>query len=364
MPAIEPRSLIREAAPSFEAALEPDLPVIDAHHHLWGVAGSILAGRTEADARSGFERVSLKVPRYLFEEIHTDLNRGHNVIATVFVQCHAMYRADGPAWMAPLGETEFVNGIAAMSASGIYGPRRICAGIVGSADLALGERTEELLVAHLQTAGERFKGIRQSAAWDADPALLGGIARTGPGLLLDTAFRAGFARLAPLGLSFDAWLLEPQLPDLIDLAQAFPETQIILNHVGAPLGFSAYAGRREELFPRWRARMAELAELPNVVVKLGGLGIECAGFPSFLAERRRTSAELAEEWRPYVETTIELFTPRRCMFETNFPTESGTADYVTIWNAFKRLASAASPDEKRDLFSETARRTYRLDLPN
>src|ERR1700694_5262313 len=133
MPAIEPRSLIREAAPSFEAALEPDLPVIDAHHHLWGVAGSILAGRTEANARSGFERVSLKVPRYLFEEIHTDLNRGHNVIATVFVQCHAMYRADGPPWMAPLGETEFVNGIAAMSASGIYGPRRICAGIVGSA---------------------------------------------------------------------------------------------------------------------------------------------------------------------------------------------------------------------------------------
>ncbi|HEX3364634.1 amidohydrolase family protein [Phenylobacterium sp.] len=363
MPPTDTGTTIHTVAP-LETPLEPDLPIIDPHHHLWGISGAILAGVTEETARSGFERVSLRVPRYLFDEIHADVTRGHNVIATVFVQCHAMYRADGPAWLTPVGETEFANGIAAMSASGVYGESRICAGIVGSADLRLGDRSEEVLLAHMKAGGERFKGIRQSAAWDADPAILGGIARTGPGLLLDNAFREGFARLGALGLSFDAWLLEPQLPDLIDLARALPDVSIILNHVGAPLGVGPYAGRREEFFPRWRQSMSDLASLPNVTVKLGGLGIECAGFPSFLSERRRTSAELADEWRPYVETSIELFGPRRCMFETNYPTESGTADYVTIWNAFKRLARSASPDEKRDLFCDTARRAYRLNLPD
>jgi predicted TIM-barrel fold metal-dependent hydrolase len=362
MSAINPTDLYRAAVEPMEAALEPALPIVDPHHHLWGVSSAMLAGRTLDDARSSFERVSLRTPRYLLEEIHADLNRGHNVIATVYVTGHAMFRADGPSAMAPLGETEFANGVAAMSASGVYGSSRICAGIVGSADLSQGDQVAGLLEAHQRAAGSRFRGIRHSAAWDPDPAILGAVGRAGPGLLLDRSFRAGFARLEPLGLSFDAWLLEPQLPHLVDLAKAFPGTQIVLNHVGAPVGIGTYAGQRKELFGRWKERMGELAEHANVVVKLGGLGIGCAGFPSFFSDPPRSSAQLAAEWRPYVETTIELFGAARCMFESNFPMETGTADYVTIWNTFKRLASSASAQEKERLFSGTARQAYRLNL--
>jgi predicted TIM-barrel fold metal-dependent hydrolase len=350
-----------DRTPLAEEVIEPDLPIVDAHHHLWPRSSAVLAGRKEADDLTPFERVSLSAPRYLLDEFLADFG-GHEVRATVFMQCHTMYRADGPPWMAPVGETEFATGIAAMSASGVFGPARINAGIVGSADLRLGERVQDVLEAHIAAGGGRFRGIRQSAAWDADPTILGHVARTGPGLLLDRDFRNGFARLAPLGLSFDAWLLEPQLPDLIDLARAFPDTSIILNHVGAPLGVGPYKGRRDELFPRWKKSIAALAAHPNVAVKLGGLGIVCPGFDSFLAARRRTSEELAEEWRPYIETCIDQFGPQRAMFESNFPTDRGTADYKVIWNAFKRLTKGLGTLDRAALFHATASRIYRLDL--
>jgi L-fuconolactonase len=324
-----------------EEILEPALPIVDPHHHLWD--------------RPGW--------RYLLDELLADVNSGHNVVATVFLQCRSMHRADGPEELRPVGETEFVNGVAAMSASGIYGPARLCAGIVSYADLRLGARVQPVLEAHIAAGGGRFRGIRHIAAWDADPTVLNPGNPAPQGLLADASFREGFARLAPLGLSFDAWLYHPQLDELTALARAFPETTIMLNHVGGPLAIGAYAGRRDEVFAAWSAAIRRLAECPNVVVKLGGMGMRINGF-GFEARPAPPSSEvLAEAWRPYVETCVEAFGAARGMFESNFPVDKGSYTYAAYWNACKRLSAGGTADEKAALFSGTAARVYRLELP-
>jgi L-fuconolactonase len=340
-----------------EAILEPELPIIDPHHHLWDRRALV---PTLPPVKHDFEHVVRRFPRYLLDELLTDLTSGHNVIGTVYVECGAMYRADGPAEMRPVGETEFVGGVAAMSVSGTYGDVGAFAGIVGHADLTAGGKAREVLEAHLAAGGGRFRGVRQSASYDADPGVLGPLARQGPELYRQAGFREGFAQLAPLGLSFDAWMLEPQLPDLIDLASAFPDTSIILDHVGTPLGIASYAGRRDERFEVWRDNIRELAKRPNVTVKVGGLAMVFPGFPSLLSDPPAPSEQLAQEWRPYVETCIEAFGVDRCMFESNFPVDVLSCDYAVLWNAFKRLAAGASAAEKTALFAGTARRTYRL----
>ncbi|HXV00519.1 MAG TPA: amidohydrolase family protein [Caulobacteraceae bacterium] len=346
-----------------EAILEPGLPIIDPHHHLWDRRS--LARRDEnapAEPVHAFAAVIERVPRYLLDELLADIGSGHNVVATVYMECGAMYRKDGPEAMRPVGETEFVNGVAAMSASGVYGDARACAGIVGHANLTLGAAVEEVLEAHIAAGGGRFRGIRQSASWDADAEVLGPLSRNKAGLYAQESFREGFARLAPLGLSFDAWMLEPQLPDLIALARAFPETAIVLDHVGTPLGIASYSGRREERFGVWRDNIRALGALANVSVKIGGLAMPFPGFASFLARPSASAKALADEWRPYVETCIEAFGVTRCMFESNFPVDIGSCDYATLWNAFKLIAQYYSIDEKTYLFSDTARRVYRLEI--
>ena len=250
-----------------------------------------------------------------------------------------------------------------MSASGLYGSSRVCAGIVGHADLRLGDRVQDVLETHIQAGGDRFRGVRQGAAWDADASILGSIGLVGPGLYADSGFRAGFKRLAPLGLSFDAWLLQPQISDLTDLARAFPGTQIILDHVGAPLGVGTYSGRRAELFPVWKRSIQTLSQCANVALKLGGLGMPLLGFASYRSAEPATSEHLASDWRPYIEACIEAFGTDRCMFESNFPVDVGTCSYAVLWNAFKRLAKSYSNDEKAALFHGTAQRVYRLSLP-
>ena len=342
-----------------EAILEPDLPIIDPHHHLWDRQVSPPDPSVPEHGYAATVRLS---PRYLLDELLADAGAGHNVVATVFVECRSMYRANGPDLLKPIGETEFVNGVAAMSASGRYGALRACAGIVGRADFTLGDRVAEPLEAHIAASPARFRGVRQTASFDADPAVLGPIALTPSGLYASEAFRSGFGHLARLGLSFDAWLLEPQLPELIALARAFPDTRIVLDHVGTPLGLASYQGKRPERFAVWRANIRELAKSPNVFAKLGGLGMAFCNFPSFLAEPRASSQQLADEWRPYVETCIEAFGPERCMFESNFPVDLGSCGYATLWNAFKRLAAGASNEEKAELFSGAAKRFYRLDV--
>ena len=343
--------------PAVEAIIEPELAIVDPHHHLWD-RRALLANRPPP--QHPFEEVLTLSPRYLLDELLADLNSGHHIVATVYVQCGAFYRADGPTEMKPLGETEVVNGVAAMSASGVYGPSRACAGIVGHADLARGTAARAVLEAH-NAVTPRFKGVRQSASWDADPKVLGPLVGTPEGLYRDKTFREGFAQLAPLGLSFDAWMLEPQLSDLVDLARAFPDTAIVLDHVGTPLGIGVYAGKREERFAVWRDDIKALAACPNVVVKLGGLAMPFAGFevgdgPEPLSTR------LAALWAPYIETCIDAFGAERCMFESNFPVDLFTCPYDVLWNALKLTAKGCSADEKAALFSGTAKRVYRLEL--
>ena len=349
-----------EPAAPIEPILEPDLPLVDPHHHLWDRPAAMIAAL--AASKHDFTRVIERVPRYLLDELNADLNSGHNIRATVYMECGAFYRADGPPRMRCVGETEFVTGVAAMSASGIYGEARACAAMVGHADLTLGAPVAEVLQAHIAAAGGRFRGIRHAAASDPDPEVLGPLHGRPAGLYLDNTFREGFAQLAPLGLSFDAWMLEPQLPDLIGLARAFPETQIILDHVGTPLGLAGYAGRREERFGIWRDNIRALAQSPKVSVKLGGLAMVFPAFDSFLADPPAPSSQLAAEWKPYIETCIEAFGPQRCMFESNFPVDLGSCTYAVLWNAFKVIAADYSADDKTALFSGAASNIYRLSL--
>jgi L-fuconolactonase len=348
-----------------EAILDPDLPIVDPHHHLWdrrayAPAPTAKEGGAADPPEHPFITAIADAPRYLLDELIADTTSGHNVIATVFVECGAFYKADGPVEMRVVGETEFVNGVAAMSASGTYGDFRACAGIVSKADLLLGDGVKAVLEAHVRAGGGRFRGIRNSASFDADKAVLGPLNRVEAGLYGEAKFREGFRHLAPMGLSFDAWLLEPQLPDLIDLARAFPDQTIILDHVGTPLGRGGYEGKLPQRFGVWRDNIRELAKSPKVVVKLGGLAMAFCNFPSFLSEPRAPSTQLAAEWGPYIETCIEAFGPERCMFESNFPVDMGSCDYATLWNAFKHIAKGYSVAEKTALFSGTATKTYRL----
>jgi predicted TIM-barrel fold metal-dependent hydrolase len=321
-----------------EEVLDPKRPIVDPHHHLWDRGGQ----------------------RYLIEELAADIGSGHNVVATVYVEARSMYRAGGPEALRPVGEVEFANGAAAMSASGGYGPAAICAGIVGHVNLLLGEGARPVLEAEIAAGQGRFRGIRHSSAWDADADVAGTYATRPKGLLLDTTFRKGFGCLAPLGLSFDAWLFHPQIGELADLARAFPETKIVLDHCGGPIGVGSYANRREEIFPLWKASVLEIAKCPNVVVKLGGLAMRLLGY-DFHERPMPTSSEDADAaWRPYIETCIEAFGPGRSMFESNFPPDKGQCSYQVIFNAFKRIAAQYSEPEKTALFSKTAADFYRL----
>jgi predicted TIM-barrel fold metal-dependent hydrolase len=326
-----------------EAPLEPDLPICDPHHHLW-------------DAQT--TRVA---PRYLLDEIGEDVRAGHHIVSTVFIECGAMYRRDGPPALRPVGETEFVNGIAAMSASGLYGPTRVAAGIVGTADLRLGAAAAEVLDAQIAAGGGRFRGIRRAGAWDAADTVPRHRTEPGPGLFLRDDFRAGFALLAPRGLTFEAWCYHRQIPDVTALAREFPGTTIILNHFGGPLGVGPYAGKTEEVYAEWRGSIGELATCPNVVVKLGGINMEMNGFGWHERPKPPTSQELADATRRYYEFTIEKFGADRCMFESNFPVDMESCSYTVLWNSFKRLTAAYTATDRARLFHDTAARVYRLE---
>lgn len=323
-----------------EEALEPELSICDPHHHLWDYPQS----------------------RYMLPEILYDMSGGHNIRSTVFVECRSMHRASGPEAMKPVGEVEFIQGIAAMSASGQYGETRVAAGIVGHADLSLGESVCEVLEAHLIAGANRFRGIRHATAWDTDEEIRSTVyVAPKSGMLLDSKFREGFARLNQYDLSFDAWLYHPQIPELTQLARKFPDTKIILDHVGGPLGLGRYAGRRDEIFLQWKKDISELADCPNVVVKLGGLAMPINGFAWDKKEKPPNSKELEETQQPYYLHCLEKFGVSRCMFESNFPVDRVSCSYTVLWNAFKRIAKNFSADEKAALFHDNAVQVYRLD---
>jgi len=328
---------------TLEEPLDPGLPICDPHHHLWD--------RPARQDRPG--------NRYLLEELLQDIDEGHNIIQTVFVECRSMYKRDGPQEMQPVGETEFVQGIAAQSASGQYGTTSVAAGIVGHADLTLGGAVAAVLEAHMEASSNRFRGIRHSSTWDASTDI-GSYMNSRKELLLDSRFREGFGCLQRYGLSFDAWLYHPQLPELADLARAYPDTPIIVDHIGGLLGTGPYDQKREEVFQQWKTGIDELSACPNVVVKLGGLGMPMCGFGWNERTTPPSSTELAEAMVPYYHWCIEQFGVDRCMFESNFPVDKVSYSYTVMWNAFKRISKNFSPDERAALFHDTAARVYRL----
>jgi predicted TIM-barrel fold metal-dependent hydrolase len=252
---------------------------------------------------------------------------------------------------------EFLEAAANTAAANTTIKTRIATAIVGFADLSLGDAVAPVLEAHLAASPSRFRGIRYSTTWDASGELRN---ETAPRMLADADFRRGFSWLKKLHLSFDAWLYHPQLPELADLARAFPEVTIVLNHIGAPLGVGPYAGKRDEVFQSWSRGVAEVASCANVTVKLGGVGSTRSGYDWHQRAVKPSSAAIAEVLRPYFECCIEKFGAHRCMFESNFPVEKRSNSYVVVWNAFKRIAERYSAAERAALFHDTAARVYRI----
>ena len=320
-----------------EDIIEPDLKICDPHHHLW-----------DNDSNP-----------YLLQELLADTGSGHNVVSTVFVECSAMYRQDGAEAMRPVGETEFVNGVAAMTASGQYGNIRACAGIVSYADLTLGAAVGEVLDEHIRLS-DRFRGIRHAAGWDSSDKVRNSHTNPPQHLYLNKDFAQGFSELAKRNLSFDAWLYHPQIPELTELARAFPSVTIIFDHFGGPLGIGPYAGKGDEIFAQWCEDAAALAGCDNVYAKLGGIVMPINGFGWHKRDTPATSDEIVAATGRYHKKAIELFGPERCMFESNFPVDKQSCSYPVLWNAFKKIAADFSAADKAWLFHDSAATAYKL----
>ena len=329
-------------ARTVEPALEPDLPICDPHHHLWD-------GRTD--------RVE---PRYFLDELEADTGSGHNIVSTVFIEARAMYRADPPMELRPVGEVEFVQGIAAQSASGMYSQTKAAHGIVGHANLHLGTEVRRVLEALQAASPNRFKGIRHGVSWDPHPEIPIVGAYPMPDQLRSDDYRAGARVLAEMGLSLDVSLLHPQLPQVVDFANAVPDLTIVLNHVGGLMRTGPYAANADEVMANWRAGIAAAAQCPNVVIKLGGVGMPRLGYDFHERETPVGSEELAAAIDPVMRYCIEQFGPSRCMFESNFPVDKESFSYCIMWNAFKRMSADFSADERADMFYGCAARAYRV----
>jgi len=319
-----------------EEPLDPTQLICDPHHHLWDHPGD----------------------RYLLDELRSDTGAGHNVSRTVFVECRSAYRDEGPDALRPVGETDFV--LAAAEQSRRSDGAEIAA-IVGFADLLLGDAVDEVLEAHAAAADGRFRGVRHASAWDASSDIRASHTNPPPRLFEEPSFRQGVAALGRAGLHFEAWLYHPQLPELTDLARALPEVPVVLDHLGGPLGIGPYKGRRDEVRETWREHMTDVASCPNVVLKLGGIGMPVFGLDWHRRPEPPSSMALAAAWGPDIAWCIETFGPERCMFESNFPVDRRSCSYTVLWNAFQRIAEAASDTERALLFHDTATRAYRLD---
>jgi len=319
-----------------EAAIEPSLPIVDSHHHLWQLEGN----------------------RYLLQDFADDLAGGHNVTASVYVECGSRYREGGLESLRPLGEVEFAAGVFAEAAGD--GKTAVCSAIVGTADLSLGGKVREVLEGAIDVGRGHLRGIRRITAWDPDEELMANLIRRRPAMLAEPSFREGFACLAPLGLSFDAFVFQRQLPELLDLAHSFPDTMIVIDHCGGPIGVASYGRALQESFLEWRNGINALSRCDNVWIKLGGLGMRLAGLDFESREKPPTSHQLAAAWHPYIDTCIQAFGPSRCMFESNFPADKGSCSYTVLWNAFKRITEEYSKAEREDLFGRAASRFYSL----
>lgn len=323
-----------------EPAIEPDLPIIDSHHHIWRDA--------PVDPWEAYPAAAMVADK---------AGSAHNVVATVYVDSHSSYRADGPEHLRVVGETEYAGSVGDDCDAAGGRAAGACAALVTHANLLLGAAVGEVLDAHI-AASPRFRGIRHMTAIDPDlPPVFGA---TEYGIMMRPAFREGFAELVRRGLSFDAWMFHPQLPELLDLARAFPEANIVLDHTGGPMGIGRFAGRRDEAFAGWKQDMAAIATCPNVAVKIGGLNMTYTALDAIENPRPNTSEEVAELQRDHFLTTIDLFGPERCMVESNFPVDMRSISYDVLWNSAKRMTADLTRAEREAIFADTARRVYRL----
>jgi len=320
-----------------EEVVDPDLVIVDPHHHLW--RGSRMMGD------------------YVLADLWADTGSGHRVEATVFVECRAQYRTDGPEHLRPVGETEFVAEIAEASNAG---DGATIAGIVAFADLRLGDLLDEVLEAHVEAGRGRFRGIRHAISRAEHPEILMIPGRAPAGLHADESFRSGVRRLGELGHTYESWHYHYQLGEFTELARAAPGTTIILDHFGTPLGVGPYASQRDEILATWRADIAELARCPNVLAKLGGLAMPDNGFGWHEADRPPTSDEVVAAHRDVYLHTIDCFGPERCMFESNFPVDRLSVSYRVLYNALKKMVADFSDDERARMFAGTAREAYSL----
>ncbi|MET0545069.1 MAG: amidohydrolase family protein [Caulobacterales bacterium] len=322
-----------------EPALEPDLPIIDAHHHLWT--------NSPADPFEPYDHEALLADK---------LNSGHNIIATVYADAHSNYRTTGPEHLKVVGETEHADWVAEEGLRRGGRSAGICAASVTNADLTMGAAVGEVLDAHM-AASKRFRGIRHMTAFDPELPHYGG-SEYGTMALRD--FRDGLKELQKRDLTFDAWLFHPQLPEMIDLARAFPNARMVQDHLGGLVGVGRFADRRKEAFAEWKKDMARLAECPNVTLKVGGLNMYYTGLVPGQKEAAFSSEQMAQRQRDIILTAIDLFGPSRCMFESNFPVDMLYTSYTNVWNTFKRVTKDFSAAERADLFAGTAQRAYRI----
>jgi predicted TIM-barrel fold metal-dependent hydrolase len=328
-----------------EEILDPALEIVDAHHHLWPAHGPAASADVTANEARPWSS-------YSFEHFLRDAAAGHRVTGSVYVECQARYRTEGPESLRPIGETEAV---ARLEPHG-----GLCAAMVAFADLSLGAAVGEVLDAHLAVPGSRVRGIRHIAAWDPDPTVYATARRPPGGLLQDPRFLAGVAELAPRGLRFETWVYFHQLPELARFADAHPELPIVLDHLGGPAATGGYASARAEVLEAWRAGMATVSRRPNVTVKLGAVGMRAFSGAELFTDPAPSSEDIANYWGDDIRFCIETFGPDRCMFQSNYPVDRALCDYATLWNAYKRIGAQYSDSEKALLFAETARAAYGL----
>ena len=326
-----------------EEIIEPELPICDPHHHFW-------------DKRTG-----RAFPKYQLDELMADITSGHNVRSTVFIEARSMYAANLSPDDRPIGEVDYVQGIAAASASGIYGDSRAAASIIGHANLNLGEKVRPLLE-RLALASDRFKGIRHSVTWDPHPEVENTALHKRESQLVSKDFQAGAKVLSDMGMSFEAWLYFHQLPELLEFAKAVPDLKIILNHIGGLVMDGPYSDKKDEVISIWREGIASVAECPNVVVKLGGIGMPRTGFDWHERKVPIDSKELADSIAPFFDYCIEHFGTDRSMFESNFPVDKVSFSYPVLYNAFKRYSKEFSGSERAAMFHDNAVDVYKISI--
>jgi len=333
-------------APPVEEILDPELEIVDAHQHLWP------AHKTEGASDQDAAKHAQPWSSYSFEEFQRDTMTGHRVTGSVYVECGARYRTDGPGRLRPVGETEAVAGLEMRGG--------LCAGMVAFADLTVGAGVGEVLDAHLGVLNSRVRGVRHIVAWDPDPDVYATSRRPPAGLLEDPEFLAGVAEVEARELSFETWVYFHQLPELAQFADTHPDLTIILDHLGGPAATGRHARARGDVLRTWRTAMAALSRRPNVAVKLGAIGMRAFTGTELFAKPVLTSQDISDYWGAEIRFCIDTFGPARCMFESNFPVDRALCDYAMLWNAYKRIAADYSDFDKSLLFAGTARATYRL----